>query len=134
MASPSAKRIAIVGSRDFQNLQLVDHFVASLPADTIIVSGGARGVDRRAEEAAKRRGLRTIIYHADWETHGKAAGYLRNQDIVDEADEIVAFWDGVSNGTWHSINLARKAGKKVFIISDEGEHGRPSERAPLPTN
>jgi predicted Rossmann fold nucleotide-binding protein DprA/Smf involved in DNA uptake len=116
--SPSGRKIAIVGSRDFQNLQLVDNFVSTLPKGTIVVSGGARGVDRRAEEAAKRRGLRSIIFKANWERDGRGAGLLRNHDIVGEADELIAFHNGFSRGTAHSIRLAREAGKKVTIIYD----------------
>lgn len=84
-------RIAIVGSRDYPLLGSVELFVKTLDSTTMIVSGGARGVDRTAERAAKHRGLRALIFPADWPTYGKRAGYIRNEQIVDNADEIVVF-------------------------------------------
>jgi hypothetical protein len=108
-------RIAIVGSREYKDLPKVVSYVVALPPDTIVVSGGARGVDQAAEHAAHTHGLDCIICLADWELHGKKAGYLRNIDIVNNADKLVAFWDGKSKGTQHSINLAKSKGIPVEI-------------------
>lgn len=107
--------IAIVGSRTYSCKQDVVDFVNSLPDGTVIVSGGAKGVDTWAEEAAKARGLRVIIFLPDWKLHGKAAGFIRNQLIIDQADCTAAFWDGVSKGTEHSMNLTKKAKKLLFV-------------------
>jgi nucleoside 2-deoxyribosyltransferase len=82
----------------------------------VVVSGGARGVDLEAEGAARARGLAVQIFPADWDKYGKRAGFLRNQQIVDAADTVVAFHDGVSRGTLHTIGLAKAAGKPVRII------------------
>lgn len=109
-------KIAIVGSRDFKDKAKVVEYVTSLDKDDWIISGGARGVDRWAEETAKLLNMRFTIYHADWDTYGKRAGFLRNIDIVKQCDRLVAFWDGKSKGTEHSINLAKTAGKPVEII------------------
>lgn len=109
-------RVAIVGSRDYPYLGLVREFVNSLPLHVEVVSGGARGVDRTAEFAARARGLSVRSIPADWNTHGRAAGFLRNTEIVAAADEVVAFWDGRSRGTFDTINKARAAGKPVRII------------------
>lgn len=109
-------RIAIVGSRDYPLMDTVSQFVQSLPADTVVVSGGARGVDREAARAAKRRGLRTLIFLADWNTHGRRAGMVRNEQIVDHADQVVAFWDGRSPGTANTIQRARAKGLPVRIF------------------
>lgn len=108
-------KIAIVGSREFPDMDLVREFVRSLPEDTIIISGGARGVDRVAEEEAKKLAMITEIYPADWQQYGKRAGFLRNKQIVEAADMVQAFWDGKSKGTAHSIRLAKEAGKPVQI-------------------
>jgi len=109
-------RIAIVGSRDYPSLPDVERFVKSLDPSTMIVSGGARGVDRTAERAAKSRGLQTMVFLADWNTYGKRAGYIRNEQIIDNADEVVAFWDGKSPGTADTIRKARAARKPVRIF------------------
>lgn len=107
--------IAVVGSRGFSNLKAVEEYIETLPLDTIVVSGGAKGVDKTAENAAIKRGIRTLIYNPDWKKNGKAAGFIRNQDIVDAADKVVVFWDGISKGTKHTMDLATKAGKSVEL-------------------
>lgn len=109
-------RVAIVGSRNFRNFDMVDTFVHSLPSDAVIVSGGAIGVDRCAEYAAVKRGLAVSIHRADWIAYKKRAGFVRNVDIVNDCDRVVAFWDGQSRGTKHTIDLAMKRGKPVEII------------------
>ena len=108
-------RIAIVGSRDYPCPDDIRDFVNCLPTGTEIVSGGARGVDRWAEEAARDIGLPIKIFPADW-SKGKGAGFARNQTIVDYADEVYAFWDGQSSGTRDTIRRARGAEKPVEII------------------
>jgi len=110
------RRIAIVGSRKFPNQQQVIDYVNQLPLDVMVVSGGAAGVDRWAVAAANQRGIDTKIYLPDWEKEGKQAGLNRNTTIVNDCDELVAFWDGASNGTRDSIDKARAAGKQVVII------------------
>ena len=109
-------RIAIVGSRAFKNLGLVEQYVAGLPIGSEVVSGGACGVDRCAETAAIAKGLKTTIFKALWSVNGKRAGYLRNRQIVDYADKVVAFWDGQSKGTKHTIDIAVAEGKLHEVI------------------
>lgn len=117
------KRIAIVGSRNYPNKQLVIDFISNLPQDTILISGGAKGVDSWAEDEFKNRGMRTEIYHADWYPLGifdRSAGFKRNYVIVQNADEIVAFLFNDSRGTSHSIRVAREQNKPVTIIDENG--------------
>lgn len=108
--------VAIVGSRGYPDLAQVRAFVRALPVGTTIVSGGARGVDQEAVLAAAARGLKTIVFPANWEKYGKKAGFLRNAEIVALVDEIVAFWDSRSRGTADTIDRANKAGKPVRIF------------------
>lgn len=108
-------RVAIIGSRDFADLDAVRAFVRGLPVDTVVVSGGARGVDRVAAAEAQRCGLTIVVYRADWIRYGRRAGYLRNVSIVEHAERVVAFWDGASKGTRHTIEIARRAGTPVEI-------------------
>jgi hypothetical protein len=112
------KRIAIVGSRTWQRPNKVRDFVDLLPRDTIVVSGGARGVDQIAEQRAKQRGLKVESFPADWKSHGKAAGFMRNSDIVKAADAVVAFWDGKSNGTADTVKKTQAANKPLIILGD----------------
>ena len=111
-------KIAVVGSREWKNTQRVWDFINGLDAETIIVSGGARGVDAEAVNAAKTKGLGVIEFLADWRTFGKSAGYQRNYDIVNAADMLVAFWNGRSRGTKHSIDLARAKGIEVKVLRE----------------
>jgi aspartate/methionine/tyrosine aminotransferase len=115
-------RVAIVGSRpsgdrhqDARVRESVRAYVRTLPADTVIVSGGASGVDTWAENAAIEYGLDVLIFKPDWKLHGKSAGMIRNAQIVEAADSVTAFWNGISAGTKNSIDRARKAGKPVLI-------------------
>lgn len=109
--------VAIVGSREFSSPGLVRAFVASLPPGTLVVSGGARGVDRWAEEAARARDdlPEPRIFPAAWRrpdgSFDPSAGFRRNRLIVAACDRLVAFWDGQSPGTENSIGQARDAGK-----------------------
>lgn len=118
-------KVAVVGSRKYPNLPQVRRFVLSLPKDTVLISGGAIGVDREAEIAAHLSGFKVQIFYPDWKKHGKSAGLLRNQDIVDAADRVVFFWDGSSRGTFHTISLAKKSGKPWEVFA--------SRRTPVST-
>ena len=111
------QRIAIVGSRDFVDYEFICKEVLNLGFNIQeIVSGGARGVDRLAAKFAKDRNIPLKEFLADWEAEPKRAGFIRNQDIVDRADIVIAFWDGASPGTKSTIDLSKKAGKTVYII------------------
>lgn len=109
-------KIAIVGSRDYPDLQAVVDYVKGLPSDTVIVSGGAGGVDTAAERAAKSVGMATEIFRADWKRFGKVAGFMRNHDIVRAADRVVAFHHKESRGTAHTIKITKEAGKPLEVI------------------
>lgn len=101
--------IAIVGSREYDDMNAVYDYVAALSEeneDHVIVSGGARGVDTTAQQAAEDHGMGFMLFPADWKTYGKGAGMKRNRDIVLTADRVVAFWDGESKGTKNTIDLA----------------------------
>lgn len=114
-------KVAIVGSRDYPSRLHIVEFVRALPPHATIISGGARGVDTWAAEAASERwDLDVEVFPALWDIYGKSAGYLRNIDIVNAADRVVAFWDGRSAGTKHTIKLAKQAGKPVEIHFADG--------------
>ena len=81
-----------------------------------IVSGGASGVDSCAEEYARKNELRLTVFLPQYERYGRAAPIVRNKQIVDYADRIVAFWDGKSKGTLSVIKYAEKIGKACKII------------------
>jgi hypothetical protein len=88
---------------------------------TELISGGAPGPDRIAEEVAKGRGIKTTIFPAEWDKLGKQAGFLRNAIIIKEASFVVAFWDGKSRGTLDTIKKAVSAGKQVHVYGPPNE-------------
>lgn len=99
----------------------VVRYVRTLPPGTVVVSGGALGVDSVAEKEAERCGLPTEIFRVDTDgvsSRGQFAirANARNQQIVDASDRLIAFWDGSSRGTADSIAKARLAGKTVEVI------------------
>jgi len=109
--------IAIVGSRTFNNYELMNKILSNyLPNIDAIVSGGARGADLLGERFANENGISTIIFKPDWKKYKKSAGFIRNRLIVENADIIIAFWDGISRGTAHTIELAKKMNKKIIVI------------------
>ena len=74
-------------------------------------------MDSWAAEAAREAGLEVEVYLPDWDKHGKAAGFLRNTDIVAASDAILAFHDGVSRGTMDTVKKAKAAGKRASVIT-----------------
>ncbi len=111
-------KLAIVGGRNLSP-DIEPHLPEGV---TCIVSGGAKGVDTLAAELAERLGLELIVFKPDYKRYGRGAPIVRNQQIIDEADEVLAFWDGKSKGTKSSIDKARKAGKPCKVVfMDNGE-------------
>lgn len=118
-------KIAVIGSRAgypkdpaemIEELLKVENLNKN---EIIIVSGGARGVDSIAESWARSNNVETLIFPADWKNLGKGAGYIRNVQIIDSADIVLAIWDGQSRGTRHSLYLSRRSGKKVYLVNPE---------------
>ena len=81
-----------------------------------ILHGGARGVDRMAGRWAHSKDYPVDVYFAQWETHGKSAGYIRNQKMVSDCGAAIVIWDGVSKGTRHTINLLIESGKDFALV------------------
>ena len=122
-------KLAVVGSRSFQYdfnakvgaIYLICDKIEELKIDHL-VSGGAKGPDHWGEEAAGNYHLSTTIYKPNWNKHGKAAGFIRNELIIDAADHVLLFWDGKSRGTKHDLDLARKKGKNYELFVWEKEN------------
>ena len=118
------ERVAIVGSRGYPDRIAVEAYVWTLSPGSVVVTGGAPGPDTWAAEEIEQRsieGLSVEVYPADWETHGRAAGPVRNTTIVERCDRVVAFWDGQSKGTLDTIRKAVRAGKPVEIVPPRRE-------------
>lgn len=108
--------LGIVGSRKFHDYAVLCRVVEQVKGNvSVIVSGGAKGADTLAEKYARENGIELIVYPANWALYGKSAGFRRNESIVAHADAVIAFWDGSSRGTLHTIELAKRAGVPVFV-------------------
>jgi len=109
-------KVAVVGSRGAKG-QIAGKIVDELPKGcTEIVSGGAAGVDSIAEMVAKKMNIPLKVFLPDYDLYGKMAPLIRNAQIVDYADFILAFWDFESTGTQHIISECIKKNKKCKII------------------
>jgi len=112
----------IAGSRSITDIKHV--FDAAAACGWLIsevVSGGARGVDTLGEEAGKRAGVPIKVFPADWDTYHKRAGFLRNVQMAEYAEALIAIWDGVSKGTEHMIRIAREKGLRVYVHTVKNE-------------
>jgi hypothetical protein len=107
-------KLAVVGSRTWKDWLTVRREINKLKPDEI-VSGGAQGVDRMAKDVADRDNFCYIEFLPNWNKYGKRAGAVRNKQIVDYCDKLIAFWDGKSKGTKISIDMAEKAGKLLNV-------------------
>lgn len=112
--------VAVIGSRTFRAYGMLeerlDYFLQNVERPITIVSGGANGCDTLARLYANKRGFEVIEYLPDWDKFGKSAGFIRNKDIVERADMLVAFWRDRSKGTKSSIDLAIKKGIPYRIV------------------
>lgn len=124
-------KLIIAGSRDITDFKLAhEQFVkymdrrfphtpsyCDLPIE--VVSGGAKGVDILGENLGHLYYFNVKKFPADWDTHGKSAGYRRNLQMGEYADELLAIWDGESKGTKHMIDIMVKLGKPVSVVRIE---------------
>lgn len=120
------ERVAIFGSRDWDDPQPIIDFIGGLPKGTVVVSGGARGVDSIAEEYALKRGLVVAVCRPPWDALGRRAGAVRNKVIVDISHRGVAFWDGKSRGTMITVEMFHAADKPVQVVGSPVEEFDPS--------
>lgn len=110
-------KVIIAGSRDITDYRQVEAaYLSSNMVITEIVSGGARGVDSLGEQVAKNFGIPVKVFPADWNKYGKRAGALRNIQMANYAEGLIAIWDGKSKGTKHMIDEANKLGLSVYIF------------------
>ncbi len=109
-------KIIVAGGRKFN-----DYFRVELALERVIasgdeiVSGGARGADALGERYAKERNHLLKMFPANWHGLGPSAGHVRNQQMADYADILVAFWDGESPGTRGMINKALSGGLEIHV-------------------
>ncbi len=106
-------KLLIAGSRSIKDFDLSPY----IPKETtVIISGGAGGVDTLAEQYADINKMSKIIIRPQYNLYGRAAPIKRNDEMVEMADSVLVIWDGVSKGSKHTIDYARKKNKNVIVI------------------
>lgn len=110
-------KLIIAGSRDhIIATHVVDYYISDLKIRNLIkevVCGGAAGVDTSGEKWAKSEGVPVKYFNADWDTHGKAAGPIRNREMAKYANALLLLWDGESPG---SKNMKKEAEKENLLF------------------
>lgn len=134
MTEKRGLRVLVTGSRDWYDRERIVTALAHVvmydwdvldPEPTLVVGDCPTGADRIATEywnSADSLMLPIEVYEADWQTHGRRAGYLRNQAMVDSGvDLCLAFIKDGSRGATMTADLAEKAGIPVkrFIINSK---------------
>lgn len=126
--------IIVCGSRDFSDYDYMQKFLSGFftrlvnkkdvnYTDIVVFCGKARGADSMGEIFAKKRGVQTRPFPADWDTYGRGAGFKRNSQMVEEANVTIAFFGGKeSNGTRDTIKKSRKKGIPTIVLKDRKIH------------
>ena len=115
-------RVIIAGTRSFNDYELLRASCNSLLSEkqrthtVVVISGTARGADQMGERYARERGFQLRRFPAKWKQYGKSAGHIRNAKMADNADALIAFWDGESKGTKNKIDNARRKGLEVRVV------------------
>lgn len=119
-------RLIVAGGRDFIDPPFAEEKISYAMYDIVrthgkmfrfvIISGGAKGADKIGELFALKHNFTLEVYPADWDTHGKSAGPIRNKQMADASDGLVAFWDGKSRGTKNMIDNIVKQQKFLYTF------------------
>lgn len=110
-------KVIIAGGRDFDNYDYLCQVMNELDFTiSEVVCGGAKGADSLGKRWAEEHNLVVKMFPANWEEYGKAAGMIRNSEMGEYADFLVAFWDGKSRGTKQMIDYMKRKGKKGKVV------------------
>jgi hypothetical protein len=106
----------IAGSRTITDMAVLIEAIKDANFEiTEIISGGARGVDSLAERYAQLIHIPSKVIDANWRLNGKLAGFVRNEEMAQQAEALIAIWDGQSKGTKHMIETAIRYHLKIYV-------------------
>ena len=107
-------KLLIAGSRSITHFNLSEYVMKDV---SLIISGGAEGIDTLAEEYADRHRISKLILRPRYDLYGRSAPLRRNEMMVELADAVLVIWDGVSRGAVFTIRCAEKKGKKIDVVT-----------------
>jgi hypothetical protein len=115
--------VVIAGGRGFSDYELMTTRMDAVLKvhiesgyEITVISGTANGADKLGEQYAKDHGFKIVRMPAQWDTHGKSAGYKRNVEMADACDAIVVFWDGISKGTKHMYDIGKRKSIPTTVV------------------
>lgn len=113
-------RVLVCGSRHFKDEDLMEKVLDEFRISTII-EGEARGADVMARQYGERRNIPVEPFPADWNKYGKAAGPIRNSQMLKEGrpDLVIAFKYEGSRGTQNMIDQAKRKGIEVHEVNPQ---------------
>ncbi len=115
-------KILVCGDRNWTDRKPIRKALLSisdLDVIDVVIEGGANGADTLAREVGKELGIIVWEFKADWRKYGRAAGPIRNRQMLDEKpDRVLAFHDDLeeSKGTKDTVTEARRRGIPVTVI------------------
>jgi hypothetical protein len=114
------RRIAITGGRDFRNETLVNWAFRELGIGygDMVVHGACRGADLICAKVAQLYGAETEAHPADWKKYGKAAGPVRNREMLESGIDLLIAFPGC-RGTLNAVMTARNIGVPVWDLRGE---------------
>lgn len=113
-------KLIIAGSREFDNYELLSEKMNELQLKpNEVVSGTCRGADKLGEQWANTNRVKIVRFPANWDKYGKSAGPIRNREMAQYADTLLAFWNGRKGGTSNMIKTAQELRLNVFIVEYE---------------
>ena len=114
VASPALLAVVVAGGRDYRITGADEAWLDTLPIREV-VSGGATGADAGGEAWARKRGIPVKRFPADWNTHGRAAGPIRNRQMAEHAEGVVIFPGG--RGTDSMRREGERRGLQMFLAN-----------------
>lgn len=125
--TPAQVRVLACGSRNWTDVALIRSYLNTLPQPFVLIHGAARGADSIAASEAKKMAQTIEAYPANWNKHGKAAGPIRNRQMLEEGKPhmVLAFRnDGPSPGTDNMVEMAKAAGLPVIVVESRAALAR----------
>ena len=114
-------RVLVCGGRDYNDADTMRRVMDGIHAEasiTVLIYGMARGADDLAKMWASSRGIKRLGFPANWERHGRSAGAIRNQEMLDKGlpNMVIAFPGG--RGTADMVRRAKEAGIPVLEVEE----------------